>query len=333
LFEIPNSTAAFESAGSIRFLFDSVWRVPYTNVSADQIKAGLQGIDVLLVPDGYINYGLEALGPPGRKALAAWVKAGGRYVGYLGGTELAASTGVSTVILKSSHTSAPGTLIRVVLDPGSPLAAGVDPTPERPSTLEHPPTVWVMYVNNDSMTPGLGKAAAKFPAKDHPAFHTSGLAIGVDELAGTAAIVDEPVGNGRAIVFSFDPNFRAWPDGTQRLLWNALYGPNPVAAPVAPTTAESEKARAAAADRADRAARELPRLGKAIRIVVHPEDASVTRALLQRYGGEFKELQKPERTIFLLENRKALSWEDHPFVMNLAHELREQITPISFTVP
>jgi hypothetical protein len=238
------------------------------------------------------------------------------------------------VILKSSHTSAPGTLIRVTLDPASPLAAGVDPTPESPSTLDNPPTVWVMYVDDDRMTPGLGATVARFPAEDDPAFHTSGLAIGVDELAGTAAIVDEPVGNGRAIVFSFDPNFRAWSDGTQRLLWNALYGPNPGAAPVAPTIkAESVKVRSAAVDRADRAARELPRLGKAIRIVVRPSDAGVTRALLQRYGGEFKELQKPERTIFLLENRKGLSWEDHPFVINLAHELREQITPISFSVP
>lgn len=334
LFEIPGSSAGFESAGSIRYLFESVWGVPYTNVNAGQIKAGIQGIDVLLVPDGYVNYGLQALGSQGRKALAAWVEAGGRYVGYLGGTELAASTGVSTVILKASHTSAPGTLIRVTLDPASPLAAGVDPTPESPSTLENPPTAWVMYVNDDRMTPGLGTAAARFPAEDHPAFHTSGLAIGVDELAGTAAIVDEPVGNGRAIVFSFDPNFRAWPDGTQRLLWNALYGPNPAAAPVAPTIkAESVKVRTAAVDRADRAARELPRLGKAIRIVVRPADADVTRALLQRYGGEFKELRNPERTIFLLENRKGLTWEDHPFVINLAHDLREQIAPISFSVP
>ncbi len=334
LFEIPGSTASFESAGAIRYLFENVWGVPYTNVDAGQIKAGLQGIDVLLVPDGYVNYGLQALGSQGRKALAAWVEGGGRYVGYLGGTELAASTGVSTVVLKSSHTSAPGTLIRVKLDPASPLAAGVDPTPESPSTLEDPPTAWVMYVNDDRMAPGLGSAAATFPAEGDPAFHTSGLAIGVDELAGTAAIVDEFVGNGRAIVFSFDPNFRAWPDGTQRLLWNALYGPNPAAAPVTPAIkAESAKVRTAAVDRADRAARELPRLGKAIRVVVRLVDADVTRTLLQRYGAEFKELRNPERTIFLLENRKALSWEDHPFVINLARDLREQITPISFSAP
>ena len=62
-------------------------------------------------------------------------------------------------------------------------------------------------------------------------------------------------------------------------------------------------------------------------------DADVTRTLLQRYGAEFKELRNPEHTIFLLENRKALSWEDHPFVINLARDLREQITPISFSVP
>jgi hypothetical protein len=41
LFEIPGSSTAFESAGSIRYLFDRVWGVPYIKVSADDIKAGL----------------------------------------------------------------------------------------------------------------------------------------------------------------------------------------------------------------------------------------------------------------------------------------------------
>ena len=330
LFEMPGSSTAFASAGSIRYLFKHVWNVPYLEVGAATIRAGLPGIDVLLVPDGYVNYGLQDLGSQGKKALAAWVEAGGRYVGYQGGTELAARTGISTVVLQASHTSAPGTLIRVNLIPGSPLAAGVDPTPASPPSAEDPPTAWVMYNNDNRMTAGLGTAAATYPNKAEE-FRTSGLAIGVDELYGSTAIVDERVGSGRAIVFSFDPNFRAWSEGTQRILWNALFGDFDDHAPVA--AAASAEERAAAVGRADRAARGLPSLGKAIRIVVRPVDADATRAILQRYGAEFKEFRKPQRNVFLIANREGLSWEEHPFALNLARELRAQLTPISFSVP
>jgi len=328
LFEIPGSTTGFESAGSVRYLFEKVWNIPYVAITADQITAGLQNIDVLLVPDGYANYGLQALGSKGKLALAKWVEDGGRYVGYLGGTELAVKSKISSVVLQASHTSAPGTLIRVKLDKDSPLAKDIAFSDE-PSN----PTVWIMYFNDNRMTPGLGLAAATFPNfNDSSYVYTSGLAIGVDELSGTAAIVDEPVGNGRAILFSFDPNFRAWTDGTQRLLFNALFSENP--SPLS-LTAKTElgKKRPAAIAQAEQAVQALPGLGKAIRIVVHPEDADATRILLQRYGAEFKELSKKERVIFLIENRQALSWDEHPFITDLARELKEQITPISFSVP
>lgn len=319
LFEIPGTTG-FESAGSIRHLFERVWGVPYTRISAAQIQAGLSGIDVLLVPDGYANQAQQSLGNKGVKALAAWVEGGGRYVGYLGGTELAVAAGISTAVLQNTHTAAPGTLIRVRLDPASPLAAGL--------AHEGTPTAWVMYNNDDRMSSGLGSPAASFPAPGDPAFHTSGLAIGVDELADTAAIIDEAVGKGRSIVFSFDPNFRGWTEGTQRLLWNALYGPDP-AAPGAFSASQQAEARNAAMG----AAKALPALGKPIRIVVASSDADLTRALLLKYGAEFKELRKAERSIFLIENRQALSREEHPFITDLARDLRQQLTPISFSMP
>ncbi|HET7061698.1 MAG TPA: hypothetical protein VFI43_05920, partial [Nitrosospira sp.] len=315
LFQIPGSSG-ITSAGSIRYLFQRVWGVPFTEVDASQIQAGLSGVDVLLVPDGYASYGLQALGSKGQRALADWVAAGGKYVGYVGGAELAVKAGVSTAVLKPSNTSAPGALIRAKLDEGSILAQGVGPA------------AWVMYDDNNLMTPGLGEAAATFPAAGDPYYHTSGLAIGVDELAGTAAVVDEAVGAGRSIVFSFDPNFRAWSDGTQRVLWNALFAPEPVAAAAAPA-----KVRASAVDRAGKAAALLPDMGKAIRIVVHSSDADTARALIQRYGAEFKESGKSDRTIFLIENRKGLSREEHPFIIDLARELGNQITPISISVP
>jgi hypothetical protein len=329
LFEMPGSTA-FASAGSIRYLFERVWNVPYQKVDADMIAAGLSGIDVLLVPDGYVNDALQALGTQGRKALAKWVANGGRYVGYVGGTELAARTGVSTVVLQNSRTTAPGTLIRIRLeDPTSPLAAGIGRTVFPYANPIPGPTAWIMYDDNDLMSPGLGAVVASFPPKTDPAFFTSGLAQNVDELAGSAAIVDERVGAGRAILFSFDPNFRAWSDGTQRLLWNALFGPSPVAG----AAIASAATRTDALDRADRSARNLAGLGKAIRIVVRDVDADATRAVLQRYGAEFKELRRPDQTIFLVENRRGLSWEEHPFILQLHRELLTTVQPISFSVP
>jgi hypothetical protein len=59
---------------------------------------------------------------------------------------------------------------------------------------------------------------------------TSGLALHTHRLAGQPAAVDEPVGRGRVVLFPFDLNFRGLTQGTQRLLWNAVFGPDPVGA-------------------------------------------------------------------------------------------------------
>lgn len=317
LLEIPGSTG-FESAGAARHLLERVWAVPYQNVQADSLAVDLAKVDVLLVPAGYANSALQALGSKGQKALAGWVANGGRYVGYLGGTELAVKAGISTAVLSASHTAAPGTLIRVDFAPNNadanPLANGMK-------------QAWILYQDDAVMKAGLGTAAASFPAG---AQTSSGLAIGVDELAGSAAVIDETVGSGRSIVFSFDPNFRAWTEGTQRILWNALFGP----APVTPVTlaAAAADSRKNAVDAANRAAKALPDAGKAIRIVVRPADADATRALLQRYGAEFKESGKAERTVFVIANREGLDREEHPYALQLERELRGQLSPISFSM-
>jgi hypothetical protein len=122
LWEIPGSTAGFQAAGQARWLFDTVWHLPYTNVTAADVKAGLPGIDVLLVPNGYANYGLQALGAKGKKALRDWVGAGGRFVGWQGGAQIAAQSGLSTATLSSPTR----TCCAALRDDGStsPLSAG-----------------------------------------------------------------------------------------------------------------------------------------------------------------------------------------------------------------
>ena len=49
------------------------------------------------------------------------------------------------------------------------------------------------------------------------------------ELAKTAVVVDERYGAGRVVAFAGEPNFRGFTDGTQKVLWNAVYGPDPAA--------------------------------------------------------------------------------------------------------
>jgi hypothetical protein len=216
IFEYSNSTSNFESAGWLRWLFTERWHLPSTTVSPAGVVAGqLDDVDVLVVPNMYVPTINQVLGKAGKRALVDWVNEGGRYVGYRGGAELATRYGISTAQLQQPNTVIPGSLIRVSLDPSSPLADGVGDF------------AWVMYENDRILRPVGGTAPVVYPAFGSPDFAVSGLPTGADRLGGTAAVVDEPIGSGRTIVFSVDPNFRAWTEGTQQILRNAILGPNP----------------------------------------------------------------------------------------------------------
>ena len=311
LFEIPNSTRGYEAAGQARYLFRDVWGLTWSDhptattdvvdVTADFITNHLEGsgIGVLVIPDGFANYAVKALGSKGKKALQRWVNEdGGRIVAWQGGVEVAVKAGVSSAKLGNSKTDMPGALVRVSLDASSPLAAGVGSRD------------WVMYQDDRTMKPGAGSAVATFPAAGTADFATSGLTIGVDTLAGSSAVVDEAVGTGRVVAFSIDPNFRAWTQGTQRLLWNALFGANPAA--VGHAAPAGSPARAAVEKAAADAAAALPDLGSEIRIRVAASDAAATAKILNRHGVEVVRMDLGADTLFLVANRNDLSYDEHP---------------------
>ena len=260
-----------------------------------------------MIPDGYANYAIQALGAKGKRALRDWVNGGGRLVAWQGGAEVAAKAGVTTAKFAASHTNMPGTLVRVELDPSSPLADAV-------GELD-----WVMYQDDRLMQPGLGTAVGTYPGAGDAAFATSGLAIGVESLAGTSFLVDEAVGDGRMIAFSIDPNFRAWTQGTQRLLWNAIVGPDP--AGFGPGLLAGSRARAAAEKAALDAASKLLDYGSAIRIRVARTDATATAKILSRRGSDVLRIDLGSETLFLVANRRDLSYEEHPFFGLIVREL------------
>ncbi|TDC44906.1 hypothetical protein E1281_32195 [Actinomadura sp. KC345] len=120
------SSAARQSAGWLRHRLDRDWRLPFTLLTPADVAAGrLAGVEVLVTPDGPASSAYDALGDAGRSALQEWTRDGGRYIGWQGGTQLAARLGLTTATLSEPTSDIPGSLFRAKVDEDGPLAAGV----------------------------------------------------------------------------------------------------------------------------------------------------------------------------------------------------------------
>ena len=176
---------------------------------------GLSDVDVLLVPNGSADVGRRGprpgrVGGAGRPGCAT----GGRYVGWRGGTELAAGLGISSAAACRADLGRAGQPLPRRRRPSGPLARGVGPE------------AWAFYEYDRVMrSPDPAAVAVSFPPAGQRGLVVSGFERGAEaELGGTAAVLDERVGSGRSVVFSFEPNFRAFTDGTQEILRNAILG-------------------------------------------------------------------------------------------------------------
>jgi hypothetical protein len=315
LFQLDEGTSAIESSGWLRYLLDNVWRLPYRELDPAAIAAGgLGDTEVLLVPNGSETDAADALGPAGRQALADWVAGGGRYVGWQGGTRLAAALGITTATLTEPTSDIPGSLLRARVDGDSPLGDDVGPF------------AWPFYAYDVVMRASdPAQVAVAFPPAGSPDFFVSGFEAGAEELGGTAAVIDEPVGDGRAVLFSFEPNFRAFTDGTQRLLRNAVLGPAPEAA--APTGADAA-ARVRQVASAKAAAGRLSALERPLRLTVAAAGAAEAERLLRGYGARFETRRAGGQVRFLVANPRGLAADEHPFATDLARRLRDRRLPV-----
>jgi hypothetical protein len=232
-----DGTSGDESTGWMRWLFEKKWRIPYRRLAtSDLAEGGLAPITVLVVPDVDANAVYDGLGVAGRRSLRQWLANGGRLVTASGGTELAARLQLTTARLSTPTSDIPGSLVRAEVEPG-PLSHDVGST------------VWNFYAYDNVMRLADPQAVAvRYPSAISRTFFVSGFERGATELANTAAVGDETYGKGRVVVFASDPNFRAFTDGTQQVLWNAIYGADPrvrAKAPGAATRPVDERRRAA----------------------------------------------------------------------------------------
>ena len=135
-------------------------------------------------------------------------------MGWQGGTALATSLGLSSATLTDAEASSPGALLSIN------------------SPYPHNYALWEDY---DGQLSANGAAVvASFP--DHP--FVSGYAEKPDTLAGSAIEAVDRVGDGSVTVFSVEPNFRAYTDGTTKLLRDAM-----LATPTAPAAVAAQAQR------------------------------------------------------------------------------------------
>ena len=170
------------------------------------------------IADGYRKGAMPdpftgGVGDKGAASLKRFAEQGGTLIFLNHSAEYASKAGVEPKnALKGLGTRefyCPGSLLNVTLDKSSPLAFGL------PETMQ----IWA------ESSPAWDEAkgvVAKYPASGVLA---SGWLLGEKYLAGKAALLDIPVGGGRAILFGMRPQYRAQSYESFKLLFNAILHP------------------------------------------------------------------------------------------------------------
>jgi hypothetical protein len=211
------------SGGWLRHVLERRLGAEVHSLDASAVEAGRLtsgGYTALIVPDAGIPDG--TVRPPALGQIQTWVRAGGTYVGVRGaGAGVAEAAGITSARLAppSAGLKVPGASLGVLFDEADPIAWGMGRT-------------GFVFNNGDPVLAGGGAhPVARYPGAE--GFFVSGYAEGTDALHGTPAVLHESFGAGHVVLFAFDPAFRAYAEGTQRLLANALLLPRPAGAAAA----------------------------------------------------------------------------------------------------
>jgi hypothetical protein len=199
----------------MRWLLTQRYGLAVDELSAADIAAGrLAGHSALVVADGIVS----SLPPDALSTLQSWVRNGGTYIGArAAGVAIAQSAAITAVTAQPpSNALMPGVSLGVQLRPADPVAWG-----ERATGFA--------FANGDPVLSAPDAAVvARYPTGS--AFFAGGYAHDTAGLHGTAAVTDESIGAGRTVLFAYDPAFRGYVEGTERLVANALLAP-PTGAP------------------------------------------------------------------------------------------------------
>jgi hypothetical protein len=306
------------SYGEARYVLGSKWGLNLTPVTTADINdntAVFTGRDVLLVPDGGSATG--GLTAAGLANLQAWVAAGGTYLGLRNeGTRVARAAGLTSTVevAKPAGYQVLGSHFRVDTDQASPIALG------RPNEDFE-------FNNSDPILTAStsGTNVLGYPSDDR--FWSNGYTVNADVLKGTAALVDEPLGTGHAVLFAYNPLFRAHNESGIHLVANALLAPQPAAVAAAPQATQRRQAAKSAAVE--------PNLGgewRPITIQVPVAERERAAEVVEAYTGTAQVTEADGSAYFVIPNPDGLQADEHPFLRDLVSDLRAREIPLRSVV-
>lgn len=216
-------------AGWTRWVFD-MSELPYDTLKDARIRQGSlrDDYDVILLQSqspNSIREGYEAgelpeqytggMGAAGVAAIQEFVQSGGRLVAIGNATDFAVELfdlPVTNAVedLESQDFYVPGSILRLDVEAGDPLAGGVGDT------------VHAWYWGDSrafDIAGGEIRVVARY-AEGNPKI--SGWILGPEYLAGKPALLSADVGEGDVVLFGFQPNYRAQSIATWPMLWAAL---------------------------------------------------------------------------------------------------------------
>ncbi|MBY8874753.1 carboxypeptidase [Micromonospora sp. PLK6-60] len=315
------------SHGETRYVLGKRWGLdlkPVTTADINNNTPAFTDRTVLVVPDGSSSNG--GLTAQGQANLRAWIAAGHTYVGLRNeGTRLARAAGLTstTEVTKPADYRMIGSHLRVDVDHASPVALG------RPAEDFE-------FNNGDPILRAstTGTNVLSYPTGG--TFWANGYTTRADLLKGTTALVDEPTGAGRAVLFAFNPLFRAYNESGQHLVANALLAPT-AGAPVArAATARAATAQAdpALIDPARVAAAAAPapeNLGgewRPITVEVAAADLARTRDLVAGFTDEARTSVLGGSAYLVIPNPDGLQADEHPYLGDLVRALHDAGIPL-----
>lgn len=179
-------------------------------IFTDQVAGSIMGGQAR-APAEYVG----GVGEEGVAALRRYVEGGGRILAFDAATDFAiqqldlpvrnVTSGISR-----NELYIPGSLIRMEVDPSHPIAHGMQAAGA---------AFFQESRGFEVEQPGAAEVVARYADRD---LLLSGWEIGAEQyVAGRAAALRVPVGQGDVVLIGFRPQFRAWPTGTYKLIFNS----------------------------------------------------------------------------------------------------------------